>query len=648
MSLSTFFIHRPVFAWVLAIVTMLAGGFGLSSLPIAQYPEVAPTSVRISATYSGASAQTVENSVTIPIEDGLTGLDGLLYMTSNSSEGSASIQLTFDDGVDPDIAQVQVQNKLQLVQSTLPSSVQQRGVSVTRSTSSILLVGALVSTDDSYSSVQLGDMLNRSIVDPIKRVEGVGSINSFGAEYAMRIWLDPDKLFQYQLTATDVTDAVSAQNTNVTVGALGAQPTVRGQQATFSLTAQSQLSTVAEFERILLTTTEDGASVFLGDVARVEIAEESYGAFSLRDGHAAAGFGVNLAAGANAVDTAARVRETAARLAHALPEGVELVYPYDTSPFVEQSIEQVYHTLAEAIVLVFLVIFVFLQSWRATLIPTVAVPIVLLGVFGILAALDMSINTLTMFALVLAIGLLVDDAIVVVENVERVMAEEGLGPVEATEKSMGEISSALVGIVLVLSAVFLPMAFMSGSTGVIYRQFSITIISAMGLSLLVALILTPAMCASLLRPGHGASRFAPARWFNAGLARLTGGYAGTVGRFSRRPFRMALVLGLVGLGAAALYRELPSSFLPQEDQGVLMTMISLPEGAVTAQTEEAVRRVQDYLLEEEGAAVDSVFAAMGFGFSGTGQNTAMMFVKLKDYAEREGIDAASVALRANM
>lgn len=648
MSLSHFFIHRPVFAWVLAIVTMLAGGFGLSSLPIAQYPEVAPTSVRISATYSGASAETVENSVTTPIEDGLTGLDGLLYMTSNSSEGSASVSLTFDDSVDPDIAQVQVQNKLQLVLSSLPASVQQRGVSVTRSTSSILLVGALVSSDDSFTSVELGDMLTRSLVDPIKRLSGVGSINNFGTEYAMRIWLDPDKLFQYQLTADDVTAAVAAQNTNVTVGALGDQPVVKGQQVTFSLTAQSQLSTVAEFERILLMANEDGSSVFLGDVARVEIAEENYGVFSLRNGHAAAGFGVNLATGANAVDTAALVRDTANRLAAALPEGVDLVYPYDTSPFVEQSINQVYHTLGEAIVLVFLVIFVFLQSWRATLIPTVAVPIVLLGTFGILAALDMSINTLTMFALVLAIGLLVDDAIVVVENVERVMEEEGLGPVEATEKSMGEISSALVGIVLVLSAVFLPMAFMSGSTGVIYRQFSITIISAMGLSLAVALILTPAMCASLLRrPNHGAG-FAPARWFNAGLGRLTGGYGGAVARLVTRPFRMLLVLGLVGVGAAAIYRDLPSSFLPQEDQGVLMVMVSLPEGAVTAQTEEAVRRVQDYMLSEEAGAVDSVFAALGFGFAGAGQNTAMMFVKLKDYADRPGVAAADIAMRANM
>ncbi|SDX46335.1 multidrug efflux pump [Albimonas donghaensis] len=648
MSLPHFFIHRPVFAWVLAIVTMLAGVFALSGLPIAQYPEVAPTSVRISATYSGASAETVENAVTIPIEDGLTGLDGLLYMTSTSSEGSASIQLTFDESIDPDIAQVQVQNKLQLVESSLPSSVQQRGVSVTRSTSSILLVGALVSTDDRYSSVELGDMLDRLLIDPIKRVDGVGSINVLGTEYAMRIWLDPDRLFQYQLTATDVTDAVSAQNTNVTVGALGDQPTTRGQQVTFSLTAQSQLSTVQEFERILLVANEDGSSVFLGDVARVEIAAESYGSFARFSGHPAAGFGVNLATGANAVDTADAVRAEAEKLTATLPEGVELVYPYDTSPFVEQSIEQVYHTLAEAIVLVFLVIFVFLQSWRATLIPTIAVPIVLLGTFGVLAALDMSINTLTMFALVLAIGLLVDDAIVVVENVERVMEEEGLGPVEATEKSMGEISSALVGIVLVLSAVFLPMAFMSGSTGVIYRQFSVTIISAMFLSLLVALILTPAMCASLLRPGHGPARFAPARWFNAGLGRLTGGYAGGVARFSTRPFRMLLVLGLVGAGAAALYRDLPTSFLPQEDQGVLMVQFSLPEGAVTAQTEEAARRVETYMLTEEADAVDSAFTALGFGFSGSGQNAAMMFVKLKDYAERPGIDAASVALRANM
>ena len=645
--MASFFIHRPVFAWVLAIVTMLAGAFGLISLPISQYPDIAPTTVRISATYTGASAETVENSVTTVIEDGMTGLDGLTYMTSSSSEGSASVSLTFDDTVDPDMAQVQVQNKLQLVQSSLPTSVTQQGVRVNRSTSSILLVGALVSEDGAYSSVQLGDILGSTLEDAVQRTEGVGSINSFGTQYAMRIWLDPSRLYQYQLTPADVTAAVAEQNTNVTVGTLGAQPVTKGQQITVSLSAQSQLASVEDFQRILLKTSDDGSSVYLADVARVELGEESYGSSSRFNGKPAAGFGVNLATGANAVETAERVRDVIADVSGALPQGVVVEYPYDTSPFVEQSIEQVYHTLAEAIILVFLVILLFLQSWRATLIPTIAVPVVLLGTFGVLSLFGMSINTLSMFALVLAIGLLVDDAIVVVENVERVMEEDGLGPVEATEKSMGEISTALVGIVMVLSAVFLPMAFMSGSTGVIYRQFSVTIISAMVLSLFVALILTPAMCASLLKPGHGAPRFAPLRWFNGGLDRLTGGFASTVARFLRRPFRIFVVLAAIGFGAWWVYDRLPSSFLPTEDQGVLMAMIELPEHATTAQTAEAVETIETYLLTEETETVDAVFAAVGFSFGGSGQNNAMMFIRLKEYADREGFDAGSLMARAN-
>ncbi|WP_138470092.1 efflux RND transporter permease subunit [Poseidonocella sp. HB161398] len=645
--MATFFIHRPVFAWVLAIVVMLAGVFGLMSLPISQYPEIAPTTVRISASYTGASAETVENSVTTVIEDGMTGLDGLIYMTSSSSEGSASVSLTFDDTVDPDMAQVQVQNKLQLVQSSLPTSVTQQGVSVTRSTSSILLVGALVSEDGSYTSLQLGDILGSTIEDPVQRTEGVGSINSFGSPYAMRIWLNPERLYQYQLTPEDVTSAVSEQNTNVTVGSLGDQPVAKGQQFTVSLSAQSQLTSVEDFRRIILKTNEDGSVVYLADVATVEIGAEDYGSSSRYNGKPAAGFGVNLATGANAVETAARVRSVLDTLAGSLPDGVTIEYPYDTSPFVEQSIEQVYHTLGEAIVLVFLVILLFLQSWRATIIPTIAVPVVLLGTFGILALFGMSINTLSMFALVLAIGLLVDDAIVVVENVERVMEEEGLDAVAATEKSMGEISSALVGIVLVLSAVFLPMAFMSGSTGIIYRQFSVTIISAMVLSLFVALILTPAMCASLLKPSHGGAKFAPLRWFNGGLDRLTGGYGGLVGRLARRPFRMLVVLAAVGYGAWWVYDRVPSSFLPTEDQGVLMAMITLPDGATTQQTADAVAQLEQYMLTEHSDAVDSVFAAVGFSFGGSGQNAAMMFVKLKDYEDRPGIDAADIMNAAN-
>lgn len=645
--MASFFIHRPVFAWVLAIVAMLVGAFSVISLPISQYPDIAPTTVRISATYTGASAETVENSVTTIIEDGLTGLDGLTYMTSSSTEGSASISLTFDDSIDPDMAQVQVQNKLQLVESKLPDSVTTQGVSVTRSTTSILMVGALVSEDGRYSSLELGDILGSIIEDAVQRTEGVGSINSFGSEYAMRIWLDPARLYQYQLTPSDVTTAVSEQNTNITVGSLGDQPVTEGHQFTVSLSAQSQLGSVQDFQNILLKTNSDGSAVYLGDVARVELGAEDYGSTSRFNGHPAAGFAVNLATGANAVDTATRVKAVVESLSSGLPEGVTVEYPYDTTPFVEESIQQVYHTLIEAVVLVFLVILLFLQSWRATIIPTIAVPVVLLGTFGVLSAFGMSINTLTMFALVLAIGLLVDDAIVVVENVERVMAEEGLDAVAATEKSMGEISTALVGIVMVLSAVFLPMAFMSGSTGVIYKQFSVTIISAMVLSLFVALILTPAMCAQLLKPAHDSKPIAPLRGFNAALDRLTAGYGGSVARLGRRPFRVLAVLTAVGVSAWWVYDRLPTSFLPTEDQGVLMTIVELPQGSTTQQTEHAIAALETHLLETESDMVESVFSNVGFSFSGSGQKYGMLFIKLKDYDDRPGMDAADLMNRTN-
>ncbi|AXC48635.1 multidrug efflux RND transporter permease subunit [Paracoccus suum] len=645
--MARFFIHRPVFAWVIALIVMLAGGLGLTQLPIEQYPQIAPTTVSVRATYTGASAEIVESSVTTVLEDAMTGIEGLIYMTSSSTPGSASISLTFDDTVDADIAQVQVQNKLQLVTSQLPSVVQQSGVSVTRSTSSILLVGALTSLDGRYSSVQLGDITAQMIENPVQRTPGVGSINTFSSGYAMRVWLDPLKMVQYQVTPSDVMAAVSEQNTNVTVGNLGSQPSAEGQRITIPVSAQSQLSTVPEFENILLRVAEDGSTVFLGDVARIEIGQESYGVDSRYNGHPAAGFAVNLATGANAVDTAAAVRATIAGIESSLPQGVSVVYPYDTAPFVEKSINQVYKTLAEAVVLVFLVILVFLQSWRATLIPVIAIPVVLLGTFGVLAMAGFTINTLTMFALVLAIGLLVDDAIVVVENVERVMEEEGLDPVAATERSMDEITSALVGIVLVLSAVFLPMAFMGGATGVIYRQFSITIITAMVLSLGVALILTPAMCASLLKKRAHGGGIAPARWFNTGLDKVTGGYAGVVTRLVRRPFMMLLVLLAFGYGAFTLFQKMPGSFIPQEDQGVLMAMVSTPDGSTIAQTTALVEDIEKYLLEQEKETVESVFAAVGFGFTGPGQDTAMVFVKLRDYAEREGQDAAALVNRAN-
>ena len=645
-----FFIHRPVFAWVLAIVTMLAGAFSYTQLPVSQYPDIAPTTVRISASYPGATADAVQNSVTTVIEDALTGLDGMLYMVSTSREGSSSVTLTFDESVEPVDAQNEVQSKVSQIESQLPDRVQSSGVRVSRSSDSILLVGALVSTDGRFSTLELGNILDNSVTGPVQRTEGVGGISAFGSGYAMRIWLDPLSLAQYQLTPSDVTSAVTAQNTTVSVGALGDLPVTTGQQFTATITAQSQLTTAEEFEQILLKTEADGAAVFLGDVARVEIGQESYGVDSFFSGVNAAGFGVNLATGANAVDTAAAVRATLDELSAALPEGVEVRYAYDTSPFVEKSIEKVYHTLIEAVLLVLLVILVFLQKWRATLIPIIAVPVVLLGTFGVLAVAGYTINTLTMFAMVLAIGLLVDDAIVVVENVERVMEEEGLSPLAATEKSMGQITGALIGIALVLSAVFLPMAFMGGSTGVIYQQFSITIISAMVLSALVALILSPALCAQMLRPGKHGGGIAPARWFNRNFDRVTTGYGATVGRILRAPFVIVAVLAAILFGAWQVYQKLPSSFLPSEDQGVMMVIISLTEGSTTAQTKAVVDEIDAWLREDQGAAVESTFATLGFGFGGSGQNSAMLFVKLKDFDEREGagLSAGEVVMAGNM
>lgn len=632
--MAKFFIRRPIFAWVIAITIMLAGLLGIFTLSISQYPDIAPTTVRINATYRGASAETVEKSVTTIIEDGMTGLDDLTYMTSTSSTGSASISLTFGTSVDPDIAQVQVQNKLQLVQSQLPDDVIDAGISVTRSTSSILLVGSLVSTDGKRNSVDLGNILSNQIEDQIQRLEGVGSINIFGSGYAMRVWLDPFKLQKYQLTPSDVTSAIEAQNTQVSVGSLGAQPLVEGQQLNVTITAQSQLTTVADFERIILKVEKDGSTVRLSDVSRIEIGQESYGGSSRYSGQPSSGFAVNLAIGANAIDTAERVRSALDTIGRGLPEGVEITYPYDTTPFVELSIEKVVHTLIEAIVLVFVVLLVFLQNLRATLIPTIAVPVVLLGTFGILAATGYSINTLTMFAMVLAIGLLVDDAIVVVENVERIMSEEKLSPLEATEKSMGEITGAIVGIALVLTAVFIPMAFFGGSTGIIYRQFSITIVSAMLLSALVAIVLTPALCASMLKPVGEHRKHRVGDWFNRNFTRSTNGYVRTIGYLLKRPIRVMLVFLLVGAGCAYLFTRLPSSFLPQEDQGVLLTIVTTPPGSTTQQTQAVVEKVEKYYRENEKDSVESVFGALGFSFNGSGQNSAIVFTKLKDFSLR--------------
>jgi len=644
--MADFFIDRPIFAWVLAIVVMLAGLLGIYTLPIAQYPEIAPTTVRISANYPGASAETIENSVTKIIEQGMTGLENLDYMSaSSSSSGQASVQLTFASGVDPDIAQVQVQNKLQLVQSQLPDAVIAQGITVTKSTSSILMVGALVSTDGSLSSEDLGDYFSSRFEDSIKRVSGVGDVNVFGSGYAMRIWLDPIKLAKYQLIPTDVATAIAAQNRQISAGQLGALPSIEGQQLNVTISAQSQLQTPEQFRNIILKTETDGSIVHLADVARVEIGSESYTSSSRFNGKPAAGFGINLATGANAIDTAAGVDAVLAKLSAGMPPNIEVVSAYDTTPFVKLSIEKVVETLVEAVVLVFIVMFVFLQSFRATLIPTLAVPVVLLGTFAVLSFAGYSINTLTMFAMVLAIGLLVDDAIVVVENVERVMAEEGLSPREATKKSMREITGALIGIALVLSAVFVPMAFFAGSVGVIYRQFAVTIVAAMVLSVFVALVLTPALCATMLKPSSGhLERKGFFGWFNRTFDRGAEHYQRGVHGIIRRPLRFFVVYLLMCAGVAVLFNRLPTSFLPEEDQGVLMTSIQLPVGATSARTLDVVKQVENHFLNEEKDAVDSVFVALGFGFNGGGQNAAMAFVKLKDFDQRTDKDLAASAV----
>ncbi|KQT53763.1 multidrug transporter [Aureimonas sp. Leaf454] len=644
-----FFIARPVFAWVIAIAIMLGGLLGLSQLSISRYPDIAPPNVRISATYPGASAETLENSVTKIVEQNMTGLDGLLYMASNStSAGTAQITITFENGTDPDIAQVQVQNKLAQVESQLPEAVRQQGLTVTKSSSGILMVVALTSENPQYASVDLADLVSTQLEDTIRRVPGVGDLNIFGSGYAMRIWLDPDKLAQFQLTPSDVTSAIATQNVQVSVGQLGNQPAASGTQMNFTVTSQNQLQTPDQFRAIILKTAQDGALVTIGDVGRVEIGAESYATSARYNGRPAAGFGVNLAAGANAIDTADGVHAAIDSLKGSLPADIEITYPNETTPFVKLSIEKVVHTLIEAVILVFVVMFVFLQNWRATLIPTIAVPVVLLGTFGVLAVAGYSINTLTMFAMVLAIGLLVDDAIVVVENVERVMEEEGLGPREATEKSMREITGALVGIALVLSAVFLPMAFFGGSVGIIYQQFSITIVTAMLLSVLVAVVLTPALCATMLKPTHGRRKNRVFRAFNSGFSRMTNGYERTVGGIVRRPLRILSIFLLICGGTAWLFTKLPSSFLPPEDQGVLMTQIELPVGATRERTIAVLEQVESYYLEQETETVEGIFATAGFNFGGTGQNVAMAFVRLKPFKEREGDgqDAASVAGRA--
>ncbi|RVD51020.1 efflux RND transporter permease subunit, partial [Mesorhizobium sp. M7A.F.Ca.ET.027.03.2.1] len=635
--MSAFFINRPIFAWVIAIVIMLGGLLALTTLPISQYPQIAPTTVNISATYPGADASTVENSVTKVIEQGMTGIDNLDYMTATStSTGAATITLTFTTAADPDTAQVQTQNKLQLVQSQLPQVVQSNGITVSKSSTGFLMVIGFVSTDGKMNSTDLADYVDATVNDTLKRVEGVGSTQLFGSGYAMRIWLDPDQLAKYALMPSDVATAIEAQNTQVSAGQLGGLPARKGQQLNATVTAKSRLQTAEQFRNIILKSTVDGSLVRLNDVATVELGAESYTTAARYNGQPAAGVAINLATGANAISTAEAVRTTINRLSSTFPQGVEVVYPYDTSPFVRLSIEEVVKTLAEAIVLVFLVMFIFLQNLRATIIPTIAVPVVLLGTFGVLSFFGYSVNTLTMFAMVLAIGLLVDDAIVVVENVERVMQEEDLSPKEATRKSMGEITGALVGIATVLSAVFVPMAFFGGSTGIIYRQFSVTIVSAMVLSVLVALVLTPALCATILRrPKDHATQTGPFGWFNRVFDRGTTAYRDGSHGIINRSWRFLAVSLAIVIAMGWMFARLPSSFLPEEDQGILITSVSLPVGATQDRTERVLAEVTDHYLKEEKDAVEGVFTASGFGFGGAGQNVGIAFVPMKEFSQRK-------------
>ncbi len=636
--MSRFFIDRPIFAWVIAIIMMLAGILSIFSLPIAQYPSIAPPSVSVTAVYPGADANTVISTVTQPIEQQMKGLDHLEYISSTGdSSGTSTITLTFAQGTNPDIAQVQVQNKLQLATPVLPTEVQQQGVVVAKATKNILLGMALYSTTGAHSSSDLADLVNSKLLDPLSRVTGVGDTQLFGAQYAMRIWLDPYKLNNYGLTVTDVKTQVTAQNAQIASGQLGQLPVAGDQQLNAVVTSQSRLQTPEQFANIVLKTNPDGSSVYIHDVGRVEMGQDSYTLTARYNGHPAGGLGIKLAPGANALSTVKAVKAKVYQIAAGFPPDVKVAFPYDTTPFVQLSIEDVVRTLIEAVILVFVVMFIFLQNWRATLIPTIAVPVVLLGTFGVLAALHYSINTLTMFAMVLAIGLLVDDAIVVVENVERIMDEEGLSPLEATRKSMQEITGALIGIVLVLTAVFLPMAFFGGSTGVIYRQFSVTIVSAMVLSILTALILTPALCATLLKPtkGHGKKRgfFG---WFNRNFDRGVRDYEGALKHITKAWIPYGIVYLAIVVAMAALFLHLPTGFLPDEDQGVAFVLVQLPPGAVMSRTIDAEKVVEHEFLVNQSKAVNAVFCIAGFSFAGQNQNAGQCFVLFKPFDQRPG------------
>jgi HAE1 family hydrophobic/amphiphilic exporter-1/multidrug efflux pump len=658
--MARYFIDRPIFAWVIAIVIMLAGLLALRSLAVAQFPEIAPPAVTISASYPGANAETLESTTTQIIEQQLKGIDHLRYFSSSSdSAGNLSITLTFEQGTDADIAQVQVQNKLAQATPLLPQEVQQQGLRVTKSTATFLMVMAVYADDGIHDQQDAGDFVASTLQDPISRVNGVGDTQLLGAQYAMRIWLDPYKMANLGITTGDVKSAIRAQNAQVSAGQIGGTPSPGGQALNATVTAQSRLKTPEQFRQIMLRNNSDGSVVHLSDVARVELGAESYSFGAKFNGHPAAGFGIKLAPGANALDTVESVKSRIDELSRTFPGWVKYDFPVDNSTFVKLSVDQVIHTLFEAVLLVFVVMFLFLQNWRATLIPTIAVPVVLLGSLAILYAAGFTINTLTLFGMVLAIGLLVDDAIVVVENVERIIQEEGLSPREAAKKSMDEISGALIGIGLVLSAVFLPMAFFGGSTGVIFRQFSITIVSSMVLSVLVALILTPALCATILQPkGHShiwtgffGSRFGRFfDWFNASFDRNIVRYGRTVEKVERRWGRTMLLYALITLGMGLIFLRLPGGFLPDEDQGIIINQVSLPTGSTIEETERTLAKVRDHYLVDEKKNVSAVFSISGFGFVGQGQNVGIVFARMKDWSERKGKDngVAAIAQRANM
>lgn len=636
--MAKFFIERPIFAWVIAIIIMFAGGLSITTLPVAQYPAIAPPTISIGATYPGADAKTIQNTVTQIIEQNMNGLDNLLYMSSSSdSSGNVSITLTFSLGTDPDMAQIQVQNKLQRAMSSLPQEVQKQGVRVEKSTENFLMFLAFVSTDGSMKREDIADYVASHLKDPLSRVKGVGDVQLFGSQHAMRIWMDPYKLNDFRLTPLDVINAIKEQNNQVSAGELGSAPAVSGQQLNASIIVQTRLTSAKAFAQILLKVNPDGSQVRLKDVATVELGAEGYNLNARYNGKLASGAGIKLATGANALETSNAVKAELTKLEPVFPASFKVVYPYDTTPFIKISIQEVIKTLAEAIILVFLVMYLFLQNFRATLIPTIAIPVVLLGTFGMIAVFGYSINTLTMFGMVLAIGLLVDDAIVVVENVERVMHEEGLAPKEASKKSMEQIQGALVGIALVLSAVFIPMAFLGGSTGEIYRQFSVTIVSAMVLSVFVALILTPALCATILKPvdknkKNTAGRFF--EWFNRIFEKSSDHYTRSVNNILQGTKRYLIIYLLIVTGMGALFLGLPRSFLPEEDQGVFLTMVQLPVGATQERTDKVLEQVTDYFLTQEKDVINSVLTVSGFGFSGQGQNTGLAFISLKDWSQR--------------